>query len=35
MQKVSAPKTREYSRFSLDNVFRTNYWMNIIQIKSI
>jgi hypothetical protein len=33
--KLNNPKTREYSRFSLDKVVRSNYWMKIIRIHWI
>jgi hypothetical protein len=33
--KLNNPKTREYSRFSLDKVVRSNYWMKIIRTHSI
>jgi len=33
--KLNNPKTREYSRFSLDKVVPSNYWMKIIRIHSI
>jgi hypothetical protein len=33
--KLNTPKTREYSRFPLDKVVRSNNWMKIIRIHSI